>query len=80
MLAVLDPQRGAGPSCTAIVKPDNARLVPARKNHRADRSQEIMAVGVAHWQGCRRWCACLERHCVRIALGPPGSRWRGWRE
>jgi len=54
MLAVLGPEVGAGPSCRAIVIQDNVRLVPARKNHRADRSQEIMAVGVAHWQG-RRW-------------------------
>ncbi len=30
---------GAGPSCRAIVIPDNVRLVVARKNHRADRSQ-----------------------------------------
>ncbi len=56
MLAVLGPEVGAGPSCRAIVIQDNVRLVPARKNHRADRGQEIMAVGVAHWQG-RRWCA-----------------------
>ncbi len=39
MLAVLGPQVGAGPSCKAIVKPDRVRLVVARKNHRADRSQ-----------------------------------------
>ncbi len=39
MLAVLGPQVGAGPSCKAIVIPDNVRLVVARKNHRADRSQ-----------------------------------------
>jgi len=39
MLAVLGPEVGAGPSCRAIVKPDNVRLGVARKNHRADRSQ-----------------------------------------
>jgi len=39
------PEVGAGPSCRAIVKPDNVRLVPARKNHRADRTRRLWRLG-----------------------------------